>query len=43
MIVGCVLCMMITTKLVQNDKVVKIQVLENPLLFVMAQVMEYGG
>jgi hypothetical protein len=34
---------MITTKLVQNDKVVKIQVLENPLLFVMAQVMEYGG
>ncbi len=34
---GCILCMMITTKLVQNVEVIKIQVLENPFIFVMAR------
>jgi hypothetical protein len=34
---------MITTKLVQNGEVVKIQELENPFIFVMAQIMEHGG
>jgi hypothetical protein len=34
---------MITTNLVESDEVANIQELENPLIFVMAQIMKHGG
>jgi hypothetical protein len=43
MIVGYILCMVITIKLVQSDKLVIIQKLENPFVFIMPQVMEHDG